>query len=164
AGKLRAEGLCMNFMVYPAIDVRNGAVVRLKQGDYAQQTNYGSAPIELAKRYAADGAQWLHLVDLDAAREGGYTLAPLLSSIAASTSLKVQTGGGIRSEYDLLRVFDAGASRVVIGSLAMREPDMVSEWIARHGADRIVVALDTRRIEGRWRLPSHGWTALSEPS
>jgi phosphoribosylformimino-5-aminoimidazole carboxamide ribotide isomerase len=152
----------MNFTVYPAIDVRNGAVVRLKQGDYAQQTNYESTPIELAKRYASDGAQWLHLVDLDAAREGGYTLAPLLADIAANTSLKVQTGGGIRSEDDLLRVLDAGASRVVIGSLAVRQPKMVAAWITRHGSERIVVALDTRRIEGQWRLPSHGWTALSE--
>ncbi|MEZ5545125.1 MAG: 1-(5-phosphoribosyl)-5-[(5-phosphoribosylamino)methylideneamino]imidazole-4-carboxamide isomerase [Lysobacteraceae bacterium] len=152
----------MNLTVYPAIDVRNGAVVRLKQGDYTQQTNYASTPLELAQRYANDGAQWLHLVDLDAAREGGYTLAPLLSGITESTQLKVQTGGGIRNEDDLLRVLDAGAARVVVGSLAVREPENIAAWIARHGAQRITVALDTRCIEGVWRLPSHGWTAVSE--
>ncbi len=152
----------MSFTVYPAIDVRNGAVVRLKQGDYAQQTRYAAAPLELAQRYAGDGAQWLHLVDLDAAREGGYTLAPLLSGIAKTTSLKVQTGGGIRGEDDVLRMLDAGASRVVVGSLAVREPARVAGWIRTHGTERIAVALDTRFIDGDWRLPSHGWTAISD--
>ncbi len=151
-----------SFTYYPAIDVRQGCVVRLKQGDYAQQTQYASAPLELAQRYASDGAQWLHLVDLDAARDGGYTLAPLLSEIAKTTSLQVQTGGGIRSEEDVVRVLQAGASRVVVGSLAVREPELVAGWIKRFGADRITVALDTRLIEGAWRLPLHGWTEVSQ--
>ena len=149
------------FTLYPAIDVRDGAVVRLKQGDYAQQTTYPATPLEQARGYAAEGAQWLHLVDLDAAREGGYTLAPLLDAIARSTSLKVQTGGGIRSADDVLRVLDAGAARVVIGSLAVREPDTVAGWVARFGSERITVALDTRFIDAAWRLPLHGWTESS---
>lgn len=149
------------FTLYPAIDVRDDAVVRLKQGDYAQQTTYPATPLEQARGYAAEGAQWLHLVDLDAAREGGYTLAPLLGEIARSTSLKVQTGGGIRSADDVLRVLDAGAARVVIGSLAVREPDTVAGWVARFGSERITVALDTRFIDAAWRLPLHGWTESS---
>lgn len=152
----------MSFIVYPAIDVRDGAVVRLTQGDYAQQTTYSATPLERVQGYAADGAEWLHLVDLDAARDGGYTLAPLLADIARTTSLKVQTGGGIRSRDDVARVLDAGASRVVVGSLAVREPGMVSEWISDFGAQRITVALDTRFIDEVWRLPLHGWTQVSE--
>ena len=151
----------MSFIIYPAIDVRDGAVVRLKQGDYAQQTTYPPAPLELAQRYAAEGATWLHLVDLDAARDGGYTLAPLLADITGSTSLKVQTGGGIRTRDDVARVLDAGAARVVIGSLAVREPETVAGWIETFGAQRITIALDARSIDGEWRLPLHGWTELS---
>jgi len=144
--------------LYPAIDVRDGRIVRLKQGDYARETRYGDDPLALAREYAAQGAEWLHLVDLDAARAGGYTLAPLLRELAG-TSLKVQTGGGVRSRDDVLRMLDAGASRVVIGSLAVREIDTVLEWIAEFGGERITVALDTRQDAGGvWRLPVHGWT------
>ncbi|PKM15108.1 MAG: 1-(5-phosphoribosyl)-5-[(5-phosphoribosylamino)methylideneamino]imidazole-4-carboxamide isomerase [Gammaproteobacteria bacterium HGW-Gammaproteobacteria-2] len=153
----------MSFTVYPAIDVRDGQVVRLVQGDYAQQTTYGDDPLALAQRYAKAGAQWLHLVDLDAARAGGYTLLPLLQSLATRSTLKVQTGGGVRSESDVARLLDAGAQRVVIGSLAVREPETVAGWIARFGAEHITVALDTRQdAQGSWRLPVHGWTEDGE--
>jgi len=154
----------MSFTVYPAIDVRAGAVVRLSQGDYAQQTTYPQTPLALAQSYGDGGAQWLHLVDLDAARDGGYTLAPLLAEIAGRTALKVQTGGGIRTRDDVARVLDAGAARVVIGSLAVREPETVADWIGQFGAQRITVALDTRYIDGAWRLPLHGWTQVSDRS
>ncbi|CAN7301476.1 1-(5-phosphoribosyl)-5-[(5-phosphoribosylamino)methylideneamino]imidazole-4-carboxamide isomerase [Pseudoxanthomonas sp. LjRoot168] len=147
------------FIVYPAIDVRDGRVVRLAQGDYARETRYEGAPLDVASRYAEQGAQWLHLVDLDAARAGGYTLAPLLGEIARNTPLKVQTGGGVRQRDDVARILDAGADRVVIGSLAVREPDTVLAWLAEFGSERITVALDSRRDrDGIWRLPVHGWT------
>jgi phosphoribosylformimino-5-aminoimidazole carboxamide ribotide isomerase len=153
----------MSFTIYPAIDVRNGHVVRLAQGDYARQTTYGDDPLAQARHYADVGAQWLHLVDLDAARAGGYTLLPLLQALAAHTTLKVQTGGGVRCKADVARLLEAGAQRVVIGSLAVREPEAVAGWIARFGAERITVALDTRQDErGRWRLPVHGWTEDGE--
>ncbi len=101
----------------------------------------------------------MHLVDLDAAKAGGYTLAPLLGQIAASTRLQVQTGGGVRSRDDVARILDAGAARVVIGSLAVRRSDEVIGWIAEFGAERITVALDTRQDDaGVWQLPVHGWT------
>ena len=146
------------FTVYPAIDVRDGRVVRLEQGDYARETRYADDPLALARRYADDGAGWLHLVDLDAAREGGYSIATLLSRIKRESALRIQTGGGVRSEDDLLRLFDAGADRVVVGSIAVREPSTVAGWIARYGGDRITVALDTREVDGEWRLPTFGWT------
>jgi phosphoribosylformimino-5-aminoimidazole carboxamide ribotide isomerase len=149
----------IGFTVYPAIDVREGRVVRLAQGDYARETRYEGTPLDVALRYAVQGAEWLHLVDLDAARAGGYTLAPLLGEIAQHTPLKVQTGGGVRQRDDVARILDAGADRVVIGSLSVREPDTVLAWLSEFGSDRITVALDTRLDgEGVWRLPVHGWT------
>jgi phosphoribosylformimino-5-aminoimidazole carboxamide ribotide isomerase len=147
------------FQLYPAIDVREGRVVRLAQGDYARETRYDSQPLAVAQAYAQQGARWLHLVDLDAARAGGYTLAPLLRQIRASTGLKVQTGGGVRSRQDVAEILEAGAQRVVIGSLAVRETRTVLDWISEFGAERITVALDARQDPaGIWRLPVHGWT------
>ena len=153
----------MSFTVYPALDIRNGQVVRLLQGDYAQQTTYGDDPLPRAQAFAAAGASWMHLVDLDAAKAGGYTLAPLLAQIAANTSLKVQTGGGVRSCDDVARILDAGASRVVVGSLAVRQPDDVLAWLGEFGEDRLTIALDTRQgDDGVWRLPVHGWTETAD--
>lgn len=149
----------MRFNVYPAIDVREGRVVRLRQGDFAEETRYGDDPLGFATRYADAGATWLHLVDLDAAKAGGYTLRPLLRGIATSTPLQVQTGGGVRTRDDVAAILDAGASRVVIGSLAVRDPASVLAWLGEFGSERITVALDTRRdSDGVWRLPVHGWT------
>ncbi|GAA4868340.1 1-(5-phosphoribosyl)-5-[(5-phosphoribosylamino)methylideneamino]imidazole-4-carboxamide isomerase [Luteimonas vadosa] len=149
----------MSFVVYPAIDVREGRVVRLAQGDYARETRYAEDPFELASRYAAAGAEWLHLVDLDAARRGGYTLLPLLDRIKRETSLQVQTGGGIRAHADLRRLLDAGADRVVVGSMAVDARGEVANWITRHGPERIAVALDARcAADGRWWPAAHGWT------
>lgn len=145
--------------LYPAIDVRDGRVVRLRQGDYARETRYGDDPLALAQAYAAQGARWLHLVDLDAARAGGYTLGPLLHALTTRTGLQVQTGGGVRSRDDVARLLDAGAARVVVGSVAVREAPRVLAWLDDFGAGRLTVALDTRcDAQGIWRLPVHGWT------
>lgn len=148
-----------NRELYPAIDIRDGVVVRLRRGDYAQETRYDTDPLVLAQRYALAGARWLHLVDLDAARSGGYTLLPLLRRITATTALRVQTGGGVRSDSDVAAILDGGAERVVVGSLAVRQPETVVGWIDRFGPAAITVALDTRRDDrGQWRLPVAGWT------
>lgn len=153
----------MSIEPIPAIDVRDGRVVRLAQGDYARETRYPADPLELALAYAAAGARWLHLVDLDAARLGGYTLADRLRGIAEDGRLRVQSGGGVRSGDDVQRILDAGASRVVVGSLAVREPARVAGWLRRFGAERIVLALDARRdAGGGWRLPVHGWTESAD--
>lgn len=147
----------MNFDIIPAIDLRGGRVVRLRQGDYALQTTYDTPPAELAARYAASGATWLHLVDLDGARAGGFRAYGVVRA-AAAEGLQVQAGGGVRGEADVAKLLDAGASRVVIGSLALREPETVAEWLVEYGGDRIVIALDARWRDGAWRLPSAGWT------
>ena len=150
------------FIAIPAIDVRAGRVVRLLQGDYAAQTIYAGSPLEVATRYREAGAQWLHLVDLDAARSGGYTLQPLLEAIVRNTGLKVQTGGGVRTEVDVEGLFGHGAARVVVGTTAVREPARVIGWLERYGSDRITLALDTRQdANGAWQLPVAGWTSNS---
>ena len=152
----------MSFMVYPALDIRAGQVVRLRQGDYACETRYGDDALARCQGFLAAGARWMHLVDLDAARAGGYTLLPLLKSMVA-TGMKLQTGGGVRCREDVARLLAAGASRVVIGSLAVREPEQVMRWLQEFGADRITVALDTRQDHDQvWRLPVHGWTETAE--
>lgn len=153
----------MSLTVYPALDIRNGNVVRLVQGDYARQTTYGDDPLPRARAFAATGAQWLHLVDLDAAKGGGYTLAPLLEQITAQTALQVQTGGGVRGRDDVARILDAGASRVVIGSVAVRQPAAVEAWLGEFGPECLTIALDTRQgADGVWRLPIHGWTETAD--
>lgn len=152
----------MAFILYPAIDIRAGHVVRLRQGDYTAETRYAEDPLALAKRYASEGAEWLHLVDLDAAKAGGWTLGPLVAAIRRETGLKVQTGGGVRDEADISAILDAGASRVVVGTLAVRQPNRVLGWLERFGNDRLTIALDARAdAAGVFRLPVHGWTEAS---
>jgi phosphoribosylformimino-5-aminoimidazole carboxamide ribotide isomerase len=149
----------MTFAILPAIDVRDGRVVRLSQGDYGRETTYDPSPTAAITDYAARGTRWLHLVDLDAAREGRYTLLPLLREIALRTPLQIQTGGGIRSESEVEQVLEAGAARVVVGTLAVRQPALVRFWLERYGAERITVALDVRQdTSGAWRVPVKGWT------
>ena len=147
----------MTFTVIPAIDLRGGNVVRLRQGDYAQQTSYRVEPLALAHDYAATGASWLHVVDLDGARAGNLENLRTIEALA-SGRLSVQAGGGVRSEDDVERLLDAGVSRVVVGSVAIRDPERVIGWLARFGTERLCIALDTRDEAGRWRLPSAGWT------
>lgn len=153
----------MSFTVYPAIDVRDGRVVRLHQGDYDQETRYDAGPLERARQYAAAGAQWLHLVDLDAAREGRYGLQALVAGIAGDGRLRVQSGGGVRSADDVRALLDAGVSRVVVGSLAATRPQEAAGWLARFGGERLTFALDVRQDEdGRWWPATHGWTRRAE--
>lgn len=160
---LRASrsGMSAPMQIIPAIDLRAGRVVRLTQGDYARETRYAFDACELAAEYADAGATWLHLVDLDGARSGAFENLRVIEKVAASERLAVQAGGGVRSEDDVQRLLDAGVARVVIGSVAVREPEAVERWIARHGEDRLCIALDTRSENGLWRLPSAGWTESS---
>lgn len=143
----------------PAIDLRDGKVVRLYKGDYAQQTTFAFEPEALAARYADEGAEWLHVVDLDGARSGRFENLATIAGIASSGRLRVQAGGGIRDEDGVRRLLEAGVHRVVVGSMAIREPETVAAWIGRYGAERIVLALDTRFRDAVWKLPSAGWTA-----
>lgn len=151
----------MSFTVIPAIDLRAGRVVRLRQGDYAQQTTYADDPRELAGQYAAAGARWLHVVDLDGARSGRLDNLAVVEAIAG-LGIAVQAGGGVRDEAAVRRLFDAGVARVVVGSVAIRDAARVAGWLDAFGPERITIALDTRLVDGRWVLPSAGWTEVGE--
>lgn len=153
-----------DMQIVPAIDLREGRVVRLRQGDYARTTHYAVAAIDLAVQYADAGACWLHLVDLDGARGGAFGNLRTIEAIASAGRLRVQAGGGVRTRTDVLRLLDAGVERVVVGSVAVREPGTVIDWIAEFGAQHVCVALDTRFADGRWKLPSAGWTREEEGS
>lgn len=147
----------MTFTVIPAIDLRGGRVVRLKQGDYAQQTTYADDPLAVAQRYAEAGAGWLHVVDLDGARAGHFDNLAVIEALAR-LGMQVQAGGGVREASDVRRLRDAGVARVVVGSLAIRDPEKVAAWLADFGAEQLTIALDTRQVGGHWTLPSAGWT------
>lgn len=152
-------------VMIPAIDVRNGNVVRLQQGDYERQTTYSAEPLALALSYAAQGAEHLHMVDLDAARTGGFGLHELVGRIKQQTPLQIQAGGGIRSRDHVQRLRDAGVDRVVVGTLALTEKAMVKTWLNDFGAEAITLAFDVKRdAQGIWRCASHGWTSTSTDS
>lgn len=148
----------MSFTIVPAIDLRAGRVVRLRQGDYARQTLFGHDPVVLAQRYADAGARWLHVVDLDGARAGRFENLEVIGAIARIAGLNLQAGGGVRTTAGLRQLFDTGVARAVIGSIAIQQPGITAQWIHEFGADRIVLALDVRPDAGAWRLPVNGWT------
>lgn len=144
-------------IIYPAIDVLDGRVVRLAKGDFAAVTDYGDDPVAVARSYLEAGADWLHLVDLSGARDGKRRQLSLVESVAA-TGIKVQTGGGVRKSEDIESLLQSGASRVVIGSLAVTDPARVSGWLVRYGAEAIAAAFDVR-MKGDIPIPVvKGWT------
>ncbi len=148
----------------PAIDIRNGRCVRLFQGDFAQETRYDVDAVELATRYAARGAPWLHVVDLDGAKRGAPVNLSLVERIGTSANLAVQLGGGIRTENDLEAALGV-VQRVVVGSLVVKEPETVMRWLDTHGGERLTLALDVRLDdEGTPRIATHGWTEASQMS
>lgn len=130
--------------IFPAIDLRNGQCVRLTQGNFAQTKIYDDDPIRQAKRFAEAGAEWLHIVDLDGAREGSSRQLDVIERIAQSVPMKLQVGGGIREEAAVAALLDRGIERVVVGSLAAQEPTRIKSWLRRFGPARIVAAFDVR--------------------
>ena len=139
--------------LYPAIDLLGGRVVRLRQGDYADETVYGDDPVAVARDFAAEGATWIHVVDLDAARSGDPVNRPVVAAIAAAVdgSARVQTGGGVRSVDDARVLADAGVARVVMGSAAVSNPELVAVASA---VVPVAVGLDHRDGD----VAVHGWT------
>ena len=139
--------------LYPAIDLLGGRVVRLRQGDYADETVYGNDPVSVARDFAAEGARWIHVVDLDAARSGDPINRPVVAAIVAALDgmAQVQTGGGVRSLDDARELADAGVARVVMGSAAVSDPTLVE---AASSIVSVAVGLDHRNGE----LAVHGWT------
>jgi phosphoribosylformimino-5-aminoimidazole carboxamide ribotide isomerase len=147
--------------IIPAIDLAGGDVVRLHQGDFARSRRFDVDAAGLAGRYARAGAQWLHVVDLDGARAGRPVQLDLVAHLART--LRVQAGGGVRSADDVAGLLDRGVERVVVGSVAVREPATFVDWLARFGADRLCLALDLREdADGRWRPAVDAWRSASD--
>lgn len=149
-------------MIIPALDLIDGKVVRLHQGDYGQQRDYGSDPLPRLQDYQAQGAQVLHLVDLTGAKDPAARQIPLLQKLLAGVTVPVQVGGGVRTEQDVEALLEAGAARVVVGSTAVKSPEQVQGWFKRFGADALVLALDVRiDAEGNKQVAVSGWQETS---
>ena len=149
-----------SIQVYPAIDMKGGKCVRLYQGDYDQETVYGDSPFDMAKKFADEGATWIHLVDLDGAKDGEKIHANEVIRIAKELPVSVQIGGGIRSKEDVSYYLNNGVTRVIIGSLAIANPELVAELLEEFGGDRIVIGLDAK--DGM--VATHGWLETSSQS
>ncbi|HWN73433.1 MAG TPA: 1-(5-phosphoribosyl)-5-[(5-phosphoribosylamino)methylideneamino]imidazole-4-carboxamide isomerase [Solirubrobacterales bacterium] len=144
-------------ILYPAIDIRGGQAVRLLQGDYERETTYDADPVDAARRWAGEGAEFLHVVDLDGAKEGEPQNLEAVRRIAEAVNCPIQVGGGLREMAAVDAVLQAGAERVVIGTAALRDPDLLSRVLAECG-DRVVVSVDARG----GKVSVHGWTEVSD--
>jgi phosphoribosylformimino-5-aminoimidazole carboxamide ribotide isomerase len=144
-------------ILYPAIDIRGGQAVRLLQGDYARETAYDADPVDAATRWAGEGAEFLHVVDLDGARAAEPQNLDAVRRIAATVECPIQVGGGLRGMEAVDAVLEAGAERVVVGTAALRDPDFLAAALAKHG-DRVVVSVDAKN----GRVALEGWTEEGE--
>ncbi|QTL38714.1 1-(5-phosphoribosyl)-5-[(5-phosphoribosylamino)methylideneamino]imidazole-4-carboxamide isomerase [Xenorhabdus budapestensis] len=150
-------------MIIPALDLIDGNVVRLHQGDYDRRRDYGNSPLSRLQEYEQTGAKLLHLVDLTGAKDPTKRQITLLRKLLAGVSIPVQVGGGIRSENDVKALFEAGASRIVIGSMAVTQPELVKQWFQDYGAEAIVLALDIRiNTDSVKQIAISGWQENSK--
>ena len=145
-------------IIYPAMDLMDGSAVRLRQGRFTDATAYAAAPAEALAQFADAGAEWAHVVDLDGARAGRPVQHELIAELARSAALKLQVAGGFRERDHLARMFDAGAERVVIGSLAAKQPEKVRGWLDEFGPERIAISLDVRFAGTTPLVAVAGWT------
>ncbi len=151
--------------IIPAIDLRNGRCVRLLKGDFDKETEYSSNPVEIGAQFSALDVANLHIVDLDGALTGTQKNRHIVAELVSKSGLQVQVGGGIRSREDVEDWLSKGVSRCVVGSLAVREPEVVMSWLDEFGADAIVIALDVRiEAAGRPVLTTQGWTEETDTS
>ncbi len=149
--------------IIPAIDLRQGRCVRLLQGDFNRQTDYGNEPASLARTYESIGFRNLHIVDLDGARTGQQLNLSIVREIVASSKFAVQLGGGIRTQTQIQSWLETGLDRVVVGSLAINEPNQVRKWLNTYGSEKIVLALDVNiDADGVPFLATHGWTRTED--
>nr|WP_314525044.1 1-(5-phosphoribosyl)-5-[(5-phosphoribosylamino)methylideneamino]imidazole-4-carboxamide isomerase [uncultured Brevundimonas sp.] len=148
-------------LIYPAIDLKDGVCVRLMHGRFDQVTRYDEQPAARLTAFVAEGAEWIHVVDLDGAEAGQAMQHQLIGELAKAIDVRIQSGGGVRSRDDAAKLLASGVDRVVIGSLAVTRPDEVAEWLADFGPERITLALDVK-IEDGVPVPAlKGWTQSS---
>lgn len=146
--------------IIPAIDIIDGKCVRLSKGDYATQKTYNEYPLEIAKAYEDHGIEYLHLVDLDGAKSKHIVNYKVLEEIATKTNLKIDFGGGLKTDQDLQIAFDCGAQQITGGSIAVKDPDTFSGWIQRYGAEKIILGAD---VKGEY-IATDGWLETSDRS
>ena len=151
-------------IVYPAMDLIGGRCVRLAQGQFDQATTYAPDPIDALNGFAEAGAIWAHVVDLDGARARAPVQHDLIARLARETPLRLQVAGGFRTREQIARMFEAGVGRVVIGSLAVEQPDLVQGFIEQFGSEAITVSLDVRIVDQVPRVATSGWTQDSGQS
>ncbi len=144
-------------LIFPAIDLRNGQVVRLTEGDYDQMTVYGTDPLAAAASFREAGGEWLHVVDLDAARDGGQKNFDIIEKLAKESGLKLEVGGGARSEDSARRYLDAGVFRVIVGSAAVEKPEML-EALAAQYPGQIAAGVDAKN----GFVAIHGWRMVTD--
>ena len=144
--------------IIPAIDLIDGKCVRLTKGDYSTQKTYNEHPLEVAKAFEAHGIQYLHLVDLDGAKSKHIVNHRVLEEIATKTNLKIDFGGGLKSDEDLKIAFDCGAKQITGGSIAVKEPNVFEQWISKYGKNKIILGAD---VQGD-RIATNGWMETSE--
>lgn len=142
----------------PAIDIINGKCVRLTKGDYSTEKVYSESPLEVAKNYEDNGIKYLHLVDLDGAKSSHIVNHKILNDIATQTSLKIDFGGGLKTDEDARIAFESGAAQITGGSIAVQNPEMFQSWIEKYGSDKIILGADTLRR----KIATHGWLQQSE--
>lgn len=150
--------------IYPAIDLQHGECVRLTQGDFSKAKIYQSDPFIQASQFIDQGATWLHVVDLDGAKDPNHHQFSLIQQLVEKTPLTIQTGGGIRTAGDVRCRLEAGVSRVVIGSIAVYQPELVRDIIREHNPESIVIALDVFIEDDQPMVATHGWQKTSEKS
>jgi len=148
-------------IVYPAMDLIGGRPVRLRQGRFEDTTFYDEEPAQALARFAAAGATWAHIVDLDGTRVGEPVQHELIGSLARDSGLQLQVAGGIRTAGHVARLFEAGVARAAVGSLCVTRPDLVSSLLDSFGPERITLALDVRVEEGTPTVAMHGWQSAS---
>ena len=151
-------------IIYPAIDLSGGECVRLYQGDFESKTVYSGEPLELAREFQHVGAEWLHVVDLDGARDGAASQTETILALARGTDLEMQVGGGIREATQIETLLNGGVDRVVVGSRAVDAPSEVREWLSAFGPDNLVLAFDVRMKRGVPFPATHGWQTESTTS
>ena len=145
-------------IIIPALDLIDGSVVRLHQGDYDQKREYGSDPLLRLQEYQRQGAKLLHLVDLTGAKDPKARQITLIQTLIKGVQVPVQIGGGIRTQDDVEALLEAGAARVVIGSTAIKQPELVKQWFSKYGPETLVLALDVRiATDGNKYVAIHGW-------
>jgi phosphoribosylformimino-5-aminoimidazole carboxamide ribotide isomerase len=149
----------------PAIDLRAGRCVRLLHGDFEAETRYPIDPLVLLAQYRDVGARWLHIVDLDGARDGSLANREVIFQMAKQQSVKLQVGGGLRNTTAVAQMLDAGIARAVVGSAALSQVDQVQSWLQHFGPERLTLALDVSLDEdGKSRVMTHGWQQQTQHS